>query len=219
VNKKIDRIEEIIRIFRKEYPDIETALTYKTPFQLLVATILSAQCTDKRVNMVTPLLFKKYPDIGDFARVKQEELEKDIYSTGFYRNKAKSIIGASKKIIEKFNGEVPDNMKELITLPGVARKTANVVLSSAFKKVEGITVDVHVKRLSERLGLSKEKNAEKIERDLMRIIPKRDWLDISYFLIDHGRTICKARKPLCSKCPINNLCPSAEKIQKSKIKM
>ncbi|MBU0533901.1 MAG: endonuclease III [Candidatus Omnitrophica bacterium] len=209
---KTERIEEIIRILRASYPNLKTSLKYKKPFELLVATILSAQCTDVRVNQLTPSLFKKYPNIKNFATIKHEELEKDIYSTGFYRNKAKSIIGTAKKLLKDFNGNVPDNMADLITLPGVARKTANVVLSSAFKKVEGITVDVHVKRLSERLGLSKEKNAEKTEKDLMRIIHKKDWLEISYFLIDHGRAICKARKPLCLQCQIKHLCPSAGKI-------
>lgn len=211
MSKKTKQIEEIIKILRKNYPHAQTALKYKTPFQLLISTILSAQCTDKQVNKITPSLFKKYPTIEDFANVKQEELEKDIYSTGFYKNKARSIIGASRKIIEDFNGVVPNNMKELTTLPGVARKTANVVLSSAFEKVEGITVDVHVKRLSERLGLSKEKNPEKIEKDLMNIVPKKYWLEISYLLIDHGRKICAARKPLCPQCPIEHLCPSADK--------
>jgi endonuclease-3 len=210
MSKKTKRVEEIIRILRENYPHSKTALKYKTPFQLLVATILSAQSTDKQVNKITPALFKKYRTVEDFANAKQEELEKYVYSTGFYKNKTKSIIAASKKIVEDFNGEVPDNMKDLITLPGVARKTANVVLSSAFKKVEGITVDVHVKRLSERLGLSKEKYPEKIERDLMNIIPKKGWLDISYLLIDHGRRICTARKPLCPQCPIRHLCPSSE---------
>ncbi len=163
---------------------------------------------------MTPSLFAKYPTIEDFASAKQEELGKDIYSTGFYKNKTKSIIGASKVILENFEGKLPDNMKDLITLPGVARKTANVILSSVFDKAEGITVDTHVKRLSERLGLSKEKSADKIEKDLMRIIPKKDWLEISYFLINHGRAICKARKPLCDKCRINRLCPSAGKFYK-----
>lgn len=208
------RIEEIIKILKAAYPNPKTALKYKTPFQLLVSTILSAQCTDKRVNTITPSLFDKYPAIKDFADVKQKELEKDIYSTGFYKNKAKSIIGASQSIIEKFNGKVPDNMKELTTLPGVARKTANVVLSSAFKKAEGIAVDTHVKRLSQRLHFSEEETAEKIEKDLMRIIPKKDWLRISYLLINHGRKICIARKPLCPQCPIKKLCPSAGKFFK-----
>ncbi len=211
VTKKSDRVEEIIEILRKNYPYLKTALKYNSPFELLVATILSAQCTDKRVNKLTPALFAKYPSIKDFANVKPEELEKDIYSTGFYKNKTKSIIGTAKKLLEDFNGEVPDSMEKLITLPGVARKTANVVLSSAFKKVEGITVDVHVKRIAERLRLSKEKDAEKVEKDLMRIIPWDEWMDISYLFIDHGRAICNARKPLCPKCPIKHLCPSMQK--------
>ena len=211
MTKKLDRTEEIIKILRENYPDLKTALKYNSPFELLIATILSAQCTDERVNKLTPALFAKYPTMKDFAKVKQEELEKDIYSTGFYRNKAKSIIGTSRKLMEEFNGKVPDNMEELVTLPGVARKTANVVLSSAFKKVEGITVDVHVKRVTERLELSKEKNPGKIERDLMDIVPKKDWLDISYLFIDHGRKICRARTPLCPECPIKHLCPSAKK--------
>lgn len=210
--KDTARIEKIIKILRAGYPNPKTTLKYKTPLQLLVATILSAQCTDERVNKLAPFLFAKYPNIEDFADAKQEELEKDIYSTGFYRNKAKNIIGASKIILENFKGKLPDNMEDLITLPGVARKTANVILSSVFGKADGITVDTHVKRLSERLGLSKEKNADKIEKDLMRIIPKKGWLEISYFLIDHGRAICKARKPLCVQCQINHLCPAAEKV-------
>ncbi|MDD5454317.1 MAG: endonuclease III [Candidatus Ratteibacteria bacterium] len=210
-----ERIEKIIKILRDSYQNPKTALKYESPFQLLVATILSAQCTDERVNKVTPSLFVKYPSIKDFADAKQEELEKDIYSTGFYKNKAKSIIGAAKAILENFEGKLPDNMEDLITLPGVARKTANVILSSVFGKAEGITVDTHVKRLSERLGLSKEINAEKIEKDLMDVIPKKDWLEISYLLIAHGRLICNARKPLCLQCPIKHLCPSAKKFYPS----
>ncbi len=210
--KETSRVEKIIKILRASYPKAKTVLKYKTSFELLVATILSAQCTDERVNKITPSLFAKYPTIKDFADSKQQELEKDIYSTGFYKNKAKSIIGAAKETLKNFKGKLPDNMDDLITLPGVARKTGNVILSSVFDKAEGITVDTHVKRLAERLGLSKEKNADKIEKDLMRIIPKKDWLEISYFLIDHGRAICKARKPLCNKCQINELCPSVEKI-------
>lgn len=209
--EKINRTEEIIRILRENYPNPKTSLKYKTPFELLIATILSAQCTDERVNKLTPSLFAKYPAIEDFAKAKQEELEKDIYSTGFYKNKSKSVIGAARDILEKFNGKVPDSMEELITLPGVARKTANVVLSSAFRKAEGIAVDVHVKRITGRLGLSSQKDAEKIERDLLRIIPGKDWLDISCLFIDHGRKICNARTPLCPQCPVKNFCPSAEK--------
>ena len=204
------RTKKIISILRENYPNARTALKYESPFQLLVATILSAQCTDKRVNQVTPVLFKKYPTVEDFARARQEELEQDIRSTGFYRNKAKSIIGASRKIVEDFSGKLPDSMEKLITLSGVARKTANVVLSSAFQKAEGIAVDTHVRRLAQRLGLSKEKYPEKIEQELMEIVPREDWLDISHLLIDHGRKVCQARKPLCSSCPLESLCPSGK---------
>lgn len=204
------RIGEIIEVLRKNYSRSRTALKFETPLQIMVSTILSAQCTDERVNMITPALFKKYKTAADFASADQGELEEEIRSTGFFRNKTKNIIGASKKIIEDFGGEVPDSMEELITLPGVARKTANIVLSSSFKKVEGIAVDTHVKRLSQRLGLSKEKDPNKIERDLMAIVPKEDWLDFNYMLVNHGRKICPARKPLCPSCDINRLCPSAE---------
>lgn len=204
------RIGEIIEILRKNYSRSRTALKFETPLQIMVSTILSAQCTDERVNMITPALFQKYKTAADFASADQGELEGEIRSTGFFRNKTKNIIGASKKIIEDFGGEVPDSMEELITLPGVARKTANIVLSSSFKKVEGIAVDTHVKRLSQRLGLSKEKDPNKIERDLMAIVPKEDWLDFNYMLVNHGRKICPARKPLCPSCDINRLCPSVE---------
>ena len=210
-----ERIEDIIKILRKIYPDTRTALEHDNPFHLLVATILSAQCTDERVNKITPTLFKKYKTISDFAKAKQSELEKDIRSTGFYRNKAKNIIATSKRIIETFNGRVPDTMDELITLPGVARKTANIVLSSSFKKAEGIAVDTHVRRLSERLDLSREKDPKRIEKDLMDIVPKRDWLDFNYLLVDHGRAVCSARKPLCPECTIKHLCPSVNKVTHS----
>jgi endonuclease-3 len=203
-----ERIGEIIKILRQNYSLSHTALQFKTPLQILVATILSAQCTDERVNQITPSLFQKYKTPADFARAKKEELEDEIRPTGFFRNKAKSIIAASKKMVKDFSGEVPDSMEELITLPGVARKTANIVLSSGFQKAEGIAVDVHVKRLSGRLGLSTEKIPDKIERDLMAIVPKIDWLDFNYMLVNHGRKICKARKPLCPSCILNHLCPS-----------
>ena len=203
------RIKEIIKILREDYPRSRTALEFKTPLQILVATILAAQCTDERVNQLTPSLFQKYRSATDFSRAKQEELEREIRPAGFFRNKAKSIIRASKKICEDFNAEVPDTMEDLVTLPGVARKTANIVLSSAFKKAEGIAVDVHVKRLSGRLGLSKEKEPEKIEKDLMAIVPKEDWLDFNYMLVTHGRKKCMARKPLCPSCGLKHLCPSA----------
>ncbi|MGQ9801814.1 MAG: endonuclease III [Candidatus Saccharicenans sp.] len=208
------RIRDIIKILRKEYPQVKTALNYRTPFELLVATILAAQCTDERVNKVTPGLFQKYPTIESLARARQEELENDIRSTGFFRNKARNIIALSKKLVEEYKGKVPDSMEELIKLPGVARKTANIVLSSAFRKAEGIAVDTHVRRLSERLGLSRHNEPEKIECDLMEIVPREDWLDFNFLLVDHGRKVCQARKPLCQQCAINHLCPSFEKFSR-----
>lgn len=205
-----DRVEKIIQILRKQYPRSQTALRFESPLQILVATILSAQCTDEKVNEITPSLFQKYQKAQDFAQADQGVLEREIRPTGFFRNKAKSIINASKKIVEDYNGEVPDRMEDLITLPGVARKTANIVLSSAYKRAEGIAVDTHVKRLSQRLGLSQQKNPDKIELDLMNIISKKDWLDFNYLLVDHGRRICQARKPQCPSCPLSQLCPSAK---------
>jgi endonuclease-3 len=204
------RVGEIIQILRRQYPKAEAALRYTSAFQLLVATILSAQCTDERVNQVTPQLFQKYPKVSDFASASQEELEEEIRSTGFFRNKAKNIISASKKIVHAFGGKVPDSMEKLITLPGVARKTANIILSSAFKKAEGIAVDVHVKRLSQRLGLSSEKSPDKIERDLMALVPREHWIDFNYLIVNHGRSVCKARKPLCPDCVLKHLCPSGK---------
>jgi endonuclease-3 len=203
------RIGEIIAALYKAYPRSRTALRFESPLQILVATILSAQCTDERVNQVTPSLFRKYRTPRDFASADQKILEGEIRSTGFFRNKAKSIIGASRKIVEDFDGAVPDNMEDLLTLPGVARKTANIVLSSAFKKAEGIAVDTHVKRLSQRLGLSKENVPDKIEQDLMAIVPKKDWIDFNYMLVLHGRAICPSRKPRCPLCQLKRLCPSA----------
>jgi len=203
------RIGDILRILHREYPQSRTALRFETPLQILVATILSAQCTDERVNQITPSLFKKYRTAGDFAGADRETLEKEIRSTGFFRNKARSIIGASKMIVEAFGGNVPDSMEKLIALPGVARKTANIVLSSAFGKAEGIAVDVHVKRLSGRLGLSREHDPNKIERDLMAFVPKKDWIDFNYMMVNHGRKTCQARKPRCPDCPLRRLCPSA----------
>ncbi len=202
------RIVDIIGLLRRSYPRSHTALHHRTPFQILIATILSAQCTDKRVNEITPSLFNKYRTVHDFARARWLALEKEIRSAGFYRNKAKNIISASKRIVKDFNGKVPETMKELISLSGVARKTANIVLSSGFKKSEGIAVDTHVKRLSGRLGLTREKDPDKIENDLLKIVPKKDWLDFNYMMVDHGRAICNARKPLCDQCPIARLCPS-----------
>jgi endonuclease-3 len=204
------RIGEIITIMLKTYPLSRTALRHENPLQILVATILSAQCTDEKVNQITPSLFQKYPTPQDFASANKNELEAEIRPTGFFRNKAKSIINASKKIVEDFGGVVPDNMEDLISLPGVARKTANIVLSSAFNKAEGIAVDTHVRRLSYRLGLSQEKDPDKIERDLMQIVPKKYWLEFNYMLVNHGRKICQARKPLCPQCVVKHLCPSAQ---------
>lgn len=211
-----ERIGDIIKILRRSYPESRTALGFESPLEILVATILAAQCTDERVNKVTATLFKKYRKAADYAKADQAVFESEIRSTGFFRNKARSIINASKKIVEDFGGEVPDNMEDLLTLPGVARKTANIVLSSAFKKAEGIAVDTHVRRLSARLGLSKEEDPDKIEKDLMAIVPKDDWLDFNYLLVSHGRKTCMARKPLCPGCELKYLCPSAESFYPAK---
>ena len=204
------RVREIIRLLRKHYPNPRTSLHFENPLQILVATILAAQSTDKRVNMVTPDLFRKYRRAADFAAADRAVLEQEIRSTGFFRNKAKSIIGAAKTIVEDFGGKVPDDMDGLLTLPGVARKTANIVLSAGFGKAEGIAVDTHARRLSQRLGLSREKSPDKIERDLMAEIPRKDWLDFNPLLVSHGRAVCVARKPKCPDCFLNHLCPSAK---------
>lgn len=205
----VNTIIDIIRLLKKEYPDIKIALNYSNPFELLIATILSARCTDVKVNEVTKELFKKYRGPEDYLGISQEELEKDIYSTGFYKNKAKNIRKLSEILVHDFDSEVPDTMEELLTLPGVARKTANVVLSNAFGKFEGIAVDTHVKRLSSRLGLTENTDPDKIEKDLMEVVPKNDWGIITLLLIRHGRKICTASKPLCKECVLNRLCPSA----------
>lgn len=210
--RKMKDIEKIIGILKTEYPDAKIALHFKNKWQLFVATVLSAQCTDKLVNRVTPGLFRKYKDISDYANADIKEFEQDIYATGFYKNKAKNIIGAAKKILSDFGGKVPGTMEELISLPGVGRKTANVILSSGFGVLEGIVVDTHVKRLSRRLGFTKNNNPEKIEQDLMKIIPNEEWAMFSHLMIMHGRKICYARKPRCSECRINKLCPSAFKV-------
>src|SRR3990172_1304066 len=204
-----EKVNNIILLLKKEYPDVKISLNYSNPFDLLVATILSAQCTDVRVNEVTRTLFSKYRTPQDYLKTTQEELEKDIYSTGFYKNKAKNIKKLSEILINNFNSKVPDKMADLTTLPGVARKTANVVLSVAFGKNEGIAVDTHVKRVSARLGLTANTDPDKIEKDLMDIIPKKDWDVFSLLLIQHGRQICTAKKPLCGECILNKLCPSA----------
>ena len=199
---------DIVEILKKEYPDVKgTALHYSNPLELLIATILSAQTTDEMVNKVTESLFKKYRTAKDYANASLEELQNDIKSINFYRNKAKYIKECCRIIVEEYGGEVPDSMEELIKLPGVSRKTANVVLSNAFRKDEGIVVDTHVMRLSQRLGLTKEKNREKIERDLMRKFPKEKWFDLANLLISHGRRICKARNPKCEECVLRGFCP------------
>lgn len=208
------RVRTIIERLRRIHPSAKTALRFENPFQLLVSTILSAQCTDARVNMVTPGLFRKLPTPRHFASMDQKELEQEIRSTGFFRNKARNIIAASKSIVERFGGEVPRTMEELLQLGGVGRKTANCVLGGAFGINEGIVVDTHVERLSQRLGLTKQKTAEKIERDLMEIVPRDDWYDFSNLLILHGRRTCIARKPLCPECTIRRQCPSAEGFMK-----
>lgn len=205
------RVRKLLERLEKAYPDAQCALRHTNPFQLLVATILSAQCTDERVNLVTPGLFRKYPTPADFAALRPEVLEAEIRSTGFFRNKTKSILGASRKIVQEFGGKVPDTMEELLTLPGVARKTANVVLGTAFGKATGIVVDTHVHRIAQRLDLSKEKTPEKIERDLMRVIPQSKWIDLGHQLIFHGRRCCTARKPNCGACPVEDLCSSKDK--------
>lgn len=198
-----------LRLLSHHYSTSKTALHYTTPHEILVATILSAQCTDERVNKVTPALFARFLTVADYANADLEELEQYIRSTGFYHNKAKNIKAACSMIIEKFNGEVPRTMEEMLQLPGVARKTANVVLHNAYGVVEGIVVDTHVMRLSQRLGFTTHTHPVKIEKDLMKIVPRKDWGNIAYWLIDHGRKICKARKPKCDECFLNKLCPSA----------
>jgi endonuclease-3 len=207
ISDKKKRASEIIRRLKKEYPDAHCALNHTNAFELLVATILSAQCTDERVNIVTANLFRKYRKPEDYINVAQEELEKDIHSTGFFRNKAKNIQGACQKIIELYNGEIPNTMDELLVLNGVARKTANVVLGNAFGIASGVVVDTHVSRLSQRLALTEETAPEKIEKDLSELIPKKDWIMFPHWLISHGRKICQARKPKCSDCVLENICP------------
>lgn len=202
------RTAEIIKRLKKAYPDAHCALNHTSPFELLIATILSAQCTDERVNIVTADLFRKYRGPEDFVKVSQQELERDIHSTGFFRNKAKNIKAASQRLIEVYGGEIPQTMEEILTLGGVARKTGNVVLGNAFGIASGVVVDTHVSRLSQRLGLTKEKTPEKIERDLQELVPKKNWVMFSHWLIFHGRQICNARKPKCMECVLANICPS-----------
>lgn len=207
--KKTDKMQKIIQLLEKAHPDAKIALNYTNPLELLIATILSAQCTDKRVNIVTQTLFKKYKTPEDYLKVSQKELEQDIKSTGFYHNKAKNIKKCCKILVEKFHSQVPNTMKELLELPGVARKTANIVLSNAYNVVEGIAVDTHVRRVAQRLGLTQNKEPNKIEKDLMTIVPKKQWARITDLLIFHGRRTCTAKKPNCTECVLNKICPSA----------
>ena len=212
---KPDRIESILKILRESYPDVECALVHKDAWQLLVATILSAQCTDARVNMVTPKLFANYPTPEAMAKAPIEAIEELIRTTGFYHNKAKSIQGAGRVISEQFHNKVPQTMAELLTVPGAARKTANVVLGVAYGKAEGVVVDTHVFRLARRLGLTRSDTAQAVEQDLMKVIPQDRWIQFSHELIHHGRQICEARKPKCAACPLEQLCHAPDKTWRS----
>lgn len=204
------RALEVFRRLVIEYPDVRCELDYSTPFQLLAATILSAQCTDKRVNMVTPELFSRYPDPESLAGADPTELEALIRPTGFFRNKTKSLIGMANALVDRFGGEVPRSMEELVTVPGAGRKTANVVLGTAFNQPEGVVVDTHVGRVSRRLGLIKDTDPVRAERALMRLFPREDWTPLSHLLIFHGRRVCLARRPRCAECVLNDICPSSE---------
>lgn len=206
-----ERVNAILQRLDQRYPAVKCALNHNSAWELLVATILSAQCTDVRVNMVTPGLFKKYPTPAHFAALQPEELEDDIRSTGFFRNKSKSVVGAARKLIADFGGEVPRTMEELLTIPGVARKTANVVLGSWFAIPAGVVVDTHVQRIARRLELTKNEDPPKIEQDLMLVIPRTKWIDFSHQIIHHGRALCIARKPRCAECPLEDLCHAADK--------
>ena len=205
------RVTAIVEGLDRMYPGVTCALTHRSAWELVVATILSAQCTDVRVNIVTPVLFEKYPTVEHFAALQPEELESDIRSTGFFRNKSKSIVGAARKLVSDFDGKVPETMNELLTLPGVARKTANVVLGTWFKKNEGVVVDTHVTRISRRLELTHHEDAQKIEQDLIHIISRERWTDFSHEVIWHGRKLCVARGPKCAECGIEKLCHAADK--------
>jgi endonuclease III len=206
-----ERVAEILKRLNDLYPDVTCALTHRSAWELLVATILSAQSTDVNVNRVTPELFRKYPTVEAFAAIAPEQLEPDVRSTGFFRNKSKSVVGAAKKIVSDFGGQVPDDIDKLLTLPGVARKTANVVLGTWFKKAEGVVVDTHVHRISRRLELTKENDPPKIEQDLMKIIPRDRWILFSHQIIWHGRKLCYARKPSCADCALENICHAGDK--------
>jgi endonuclease-3 len=208
----------VVKRLRRAYPNAVCALNHETPLQLLVATILSAQCTDARVNLVTPKLFGRYPTVSDLASAERSELEEIIRSTGFFRNKAKSIQGAAAKILSDFGGEVPQAMEELLSLPGVARKTANVVLGTAFGIADGFVVDTHVFRIAHRLGFAKGKTPEQVERELMERVPREDWIDLAHILIHHGRRVCTARNPGCGSCAVDFLCPKIGVVAKERAK-
>jgi len=205
-----ERASQVYDILQDEYPDAHCALVHQNPYELTVATILSAQCTDERVNKVTPDLFEAYPTPEDLAGARQDDVEEIIHSTGFYRNKARNLIGMAEAVVEEHGGEIPRSMKALAALPGIGRKTANVVLGNAFGIDEGVVVDTHVKRISKRLGFTRHTNPKKVERDLIELFPRERWTMLAHLLIFHGRRICKARKPLCPECPVAHLCPSAE---------
>lgn len=209
---------EIIRRLQAQYPHAECSLTYRNPFELLVATILSAQCTDERVNKVTPALFLKYPDANHLARAPQADVERLVQSTGFFRNKAKNLIAMAQRLHEKFGGQVPETMEELSALPGVGRKTANVVMGNAFGVAAGVVVDTHVKRLAFRLGLTKHTQPERIEQDLNKLVPPESWVELPHLLIQHGRNVCDARKPECSQCVLAELCPQKGVRLKTRLK-
>jgi endonuclease-3 len=208
-SQRIERTAQIIKLLKRAHPDAKCALNHSNPFELLIATILSAQCTDERVNIVTADLFRKYRKPEDYLKVRDTELQQDIRTTGFFRNKTKSIQGACKVLIEEFGGQVPQTMEELLRVPGAARKTSNVVLGVGFGIAEGVVVDTHVSRLSQRLRLTRQKDPVKIEKDLMELVPRKDWIIFSHLLIFHGRRVCKARRPLCEECVVEKLCPSS----------
>ena len=205
--KEVRRVFEIIRLLEQEYGEATCALHHDGPYQLLVATILSAQCTDARVNMVTPALFRRYPDAHAMAQADLDELQELIRSTGFFRNKSKSLQGSARRLVDEFDGEVPSNMPDLLKLPGVARKTANVVLGTAYGIASGVVVDTHVGRLSRRLGLTRQKTPVKVEKDLMDMVPRDEWINFAHRLIHHGRRVCQSRRPRCEECVFVDLCP------------
>jgi endonuclease-3 len=207
--KKQERAERVYELLADEHPDARTALEHENPYQLAVATILSAQCTDERVNAVTPTLFERWPSAADLAGARPRELEKVIRPTGFFRNKTKSLIGMARAVVDEHGGEIPDTMEALVDLPGIGRKTANVILGNAFGKDEGVVVDTHVRRLSRRLRFTTHEDPKKIEKDLMDLFPRERWTMLSHILIFHGRRVCVARRPRCEECVVSHLCPSS----------